>query len=457
MSVLDEIVARKKADVARRMERVSFDALLERAVPTRRSLADALARPGRRFILECKRASPSEGAMRKDLDIAEMAGVYKDFADAVSILADEPYFGGSLGDVAAAREILDVPILCKDFILGPYQVREARAAGADAVLLMMSVLDDGAYAACAAEAARLSMDALTEAHDESEAKRAIALGARIIGVNNRNLKTLEVDLSVFPRIASMIPGDRIVVCESGISSRDDVRRAERADAFLVGGYIMKSDRPDLAVRRLLFGEVKICGLTSPDAARTAYGAGASFGGLIFADGSPRRVLMNRAREIAGASPLPMAGVFVNESEERVALAANELGLAAVQLHGEESGDFVSRLRTLLPPGCEIWKAVPVGGGHSSATAHGADRVLFDTYRNGARGGTGEAFDWSILRDMADKSRIILAGGISPDNAATAALTGAGMIDANSGVEAPGTPGLKDGARIQKLFDNLRGA
>ncbi|MDR3322148.1 MAG: bifunctional indole-3-glycerol-phosphate synthase TrpC/phosphoribosylanthranilate isomerase TrpF, partial [Synergistaceae bacterium] len=327
MPVLDDIIARKRSDVAAREERVSHDNLRARAIPTKRRFAEALKKNRACFILECKKASPSEGLIRPDFDIDEIARAYAHTADAVSVLTDEPFFQGGFDYLRRAREILDQPILCKDFVVCPYQVTEARVHGADAVLLMLSVLGDETYARCAAEAARLSMDALTEVHGEGELERAAALGARVIGVNNRNLKTLAVDLGVSARMASAsrLPPLAVAVCESGIASRGDVLSMEGAfDAFLVGGLLMKSPRVDIAARRLIYGAVKVCGLTSPRDAEKSYEAGASFGGLIFAGESRRRVGEAAAREIAGASPLPMVGVFVNEKIERIAHLAYEL-------------------------------------------------------------------------------------------------------------------------------------
>jgi indole-3-glycerol phosphate synthase/phosphoribosylanthranilate isomerase len=454
--VLDDIVARKRADVAARVERVPHDDLRAMALPTGRRFAEALKKNHAGFILECKKASPSEGLIRPDFDIEKIARAYAPVADAVSVLTDEPFFQGGFDYLRRAREILDQPILCKDFVVCPYQVTEARVHGADAVLLMLSVLGDEMYAACSAEAARLSMDALTEVHGEKELERAIALGARVIGVNNRNLKTLAVDLRVSSRMASRLPRGAVAVCESGISSRDDVLSMEGAfDAFLVGGLLMKSRRVDVAARRLVYGAVKICGLTSPRDAEKAYEAGASFGGLIFAGESPRRVGETEAREIAGASPLPMVGVFVNEKIDRIAHLASELGMTAVQLHGEETREFAESLRGELPPGCEVWKAVRVEGSPPRASDFGADRLLLDSSAGGARGGTGVRFDWSILEGFPGRREMILAGGITPENAREASRLGCYSIDVNSGVEFPSSPGKKDHKKIDELCCKLR--
>ncbi|GHV30116.1 tryptophan biosynthesis protein TrpCF [Synergistales bacterium] len=463
MSALLDILRRKREDVAKRESRVPYSVLRERAVPTTRSFGEALRKSGARFILECKKASPSKGLIRENFDVAEIAGVYGEFADAVSVLTDEPYFQGSLDILRAFREKLSRPILAKDFVVGPYQVCEARTYGADAVLLMLSVLDDETYRVCADEARRLSMDALTEVHNEEELERAISLGASIIGINNRDLKTLKVDLAVCSRLLGRIAGEgrgkRIAVCESGIECHGDVLRfAGQADAFLVGGSLMGSDRLDLAVRHLIYGNVKVCGLTSPEDAAACYRAGAVFGGLIFARESPRMVDDAAAKDICTASPLRMAGVFVNDDIRRIARLASDLSLAAVQLHGEETGEFIEELRKELPGGCEIWKAVRVGETMPDIEGLNADRALLDVLDSRARGGAGISFDWSLLGKIpsdARTKRVILAGGIGAGNALRASMAGCFAIDVNSGVEITGLPGKKDHEKIKRLFDNLR--
>jgi anthranilate phosphoribosyltransferase len=186
--VLGEIVARKRVDVTARLAGVTLEALRARAAPTERSLAAALARPGARFIMEVKRASPSEGTLRQAVDPAAIARAYRGAADAISVLVDTPYFGGSYQDLRAVRAEFAGPILAKDFVVDVRQVPEGRAHGADAVLVMLSVLDDGAAAEIMAEARRLGMEALVEAHDAAEVRRAVALGAKLIGINNRDLR-----------------------------------------------------------------------------------------------------------------------------------------------------------------------------------------------------------------------------------------------------------------------------
>ena len=453
--VLGAIVARKRQDVAARLAGLTLADLRSRARATTRSLAAALAKPGARFIMEVKRASPSEGALRTDADPAAMARAYRGPADAMSVLVDTPYFGGSYADLEAVRAEFDGPILAKDFMVDPRQVPEARLHGADAILVMLSVLDDAAARDVMAEAALLGMDALVEAHDEEEVRRAVALGARLVGINNRNLRTLEVDLAVTERLAPLVPHDRLVIAESGIASRADVKRlACHADAFLVGSSLMKSTRPAEAARALAFGRVKVCGLTSAADAQQAVAAGATHAGLILVPNTPRAVTVKQAQPIAEAmqiAGIPTAGVFRNERLVQVAQAARELALDAVQLHGDEDSDYIKGLRNILPQPVEIWAASSVGD-LVPERAH-ADRLLFDTSTNGSSGGTGMTFDWSRVAHRSDLSRSLIAGGLKPGNARAAATLGAYALDVGSGVEAG--PGRKDPAKLAAFFEALR--
>lgn len=454
MSVLAEIVARKRVDVAARKAFRPLVDVLREARPTTRKLGEALAKPGLRFIFECKKASPSEGLIRPDFDPGAIADVYRDVADAISVLTDSPYFQGSFAHLREVRARVDVPILCKDFVVDPYQVVEARMQGADAVLLMLSVLDDATYRVCAEQAAALNMDVLTEVHDEAELERALALGAAIIGINNRDLKTLRIDLQTTRRLAPRIPKDRIVVCESGIRSRADIDAVSPfVDGFLVGSQLMKAPRLDLAVRELIHGKIKICALTSRAALESAYRAGASMGGLIFAKESPRAISLETAKAMAADSPLPLVGVFVNAPVIAVADHVRELQLTAVQLHGEETAAYIAQLRQRLPETCEIWKAIRVQEGIPLLETFGADRLLLDGFKAGERGGTGVRFDWSLLADYPARERVIVAGGLGPDSVRAAHALGVYALDVNSGVES--APGIKDENQLRRLFAALR--
>lgn len=416
-------------------------------------LAAALARPWPAFILECKAASPSAGVLLGDYDPAALAAGYGAVADALSVLTEPDFFGGDISHLSRARAVTALPLLRKDFLLVPEEVREARAVGADAVLLMLSVLDDEGWRACAVEAANLGMDVLTEVHDERELARALALGAPLVGINNRDLATLAVDLAVTERLAPRVPSGTRIVSESGIASRADVARlAPLVDGFLVGTSLARNARPEVAARELVYGRVKVCGLTRGEDARAAWNAGAVMGGLIFAPDSPRRVDLAAARRVRAAAPLAWVGVFRDQSPYEVAAAAKALALSAVQLHGAEDAAVVGSLRERLPEGCEIWKAVPASLPLPDAAGTGADRLLLDTARQGRLGGSGVAFDARALSG-ADLRATVLAGGVQAENVVAAAALGPWAIDVNSGVERG--PGIKDAARLARLFAALR--
>ena len=454
--ILSQIVERKRRDIFQRFAGVAVEDLRARAEPTRRSLRRALARRGARFIMEVKRSSPSGGLLRADADPAALARAYRGAADAISVLTDGPYFGGSFLDLEAVRAEFSGPILCKDFIVDVRQVAEARRHGADAVLVMLSVLEDHEARQVIAESERLGMETLVEAHDEVEVRRAVALGAPIIGINNRDLKSLKVDLAVTERLSRFVPPDRLVVAESGIQDRADVERLSgHADAFLVGSSLMRADNPAAAARALAFGRVKVCGITDPYDAEMAAAMGASYAGIVMVPNTPRAVTLTEARPIArksAAEGIRTVGVFRHEKVIQVARAAQALGLDAVQLHGEEDAVYIRALRNMLAAQCEIWAAGAVGRDVPEPRL-GADRTLFDTAVNGRTGGTGLPFDWKRVKNRRDLGRSVLAGGLNAANALAASRVGAFALDVGSGVEM--WPGRKDAGKMHAFFEALR--
>ena len=443
--ILGEIAAAKRHELARRFEGVTLDALRTRAQPTRRSLAAVLAKPGARFILEIKKASPSAGAIRPCADAAVLARGYDGVADALSVLTERIRFGGSLADLAAARAEFGGPILAKDFVLDVRQIAEARIAGADAILVMLSLLDDAEARAMIAEARRFGMDSLIEVHDEAELRRAIALGAPLIGINNRDLRDLSIDLATTERLARLAPG-RTVVSESGIATRADVDRlAPIVDAFLVGSALMRAPDPAQAARELMFGRVKLCGLNRPE--DFAHARAASHVGLIFVPDSPRAVSLADALRLARLHP-SVVGVFRDAEIGDVGTVATMLGLAAVQLHGAEDAAYARALARRVPRGCEIWKAVGVNS-CTPGPFDAGDRIVFDH----GRGGSGRTFDWSLVKDHPDLRRAVVAGGIGAHNARHAQRLGGYAIDVGSSLD--DAPGRKSPQKIAALFDALR--
>lgn len=256
MNVLERIVGATREEVARRRQTTSLDELRAAAAPSRAALrpfADALARPGISLIAEHKRRSPSAGLIREGVSLEEVVSAYeRGGAAALSILTEGPSFGGSLDDLRAARALSTLPLLRKDFVIDIYQVHEALAAGADAILLIVAALTPAELAELHDEARALGLAALIEVHDADELHIALATGAQLIGINNRDLGTLEVDTARIFELAPHVPAGVIVVAESGFSRRDELDRLQEAgvDAVLVGEALMRSPDLEAAVRTL---------------------------------------------------------------------------------------------------------------------------------------------------------------------------------------------------------------
>lgn len=449
-TVLGKIVADKVNWIAERKAKQPLETFQSQIHASDRSFVQALK--GRKaFILECKKASPSKGLIREDFSPKAIARIYQNYASAISVLTDEKYFQGQYEFIRDVRDEVDVPVLCKDFIIDPYQVCLARYYQADAILLMLSVLNDTQYRELADLAHSLGMGVLTEAISEDEIQRAIDLNAEVIGINNRDLRDLQIDLNRTRLLAPRIPADRIVICESGIYHHDQVKElGQFVQGFLVGSSLMSETDLDMACRKLIFGHNKVCGLTRPDDAQTAYQAGAVYGGLIFVEKSPRHITLEQAGHICQAAPLQFVGVFQNAPLDQMITAAKQLRLFAIQLHGDEPEETVLALQQALPD-CEIWRAIPVSD-HVPKLTGSADKFVLDTRNAQGSGGTGQAFDWSLLATL-PKHKLLLAGGINADNIATAMRIGCLGLDLNSGAES--APGLKDPAKIQHLFTVLR--
>ena len=462
-TVLQKIVLDKAQWVKAKETEFPLSQFKQNVQKSDRSFYDALAKGTHQkpaYILECKKASPSKGLIRAEFNLEDIANVYKHYASAVSVLTDEKYFQGNFEFLPLVRDIVSQPVLCKDFMISEYQVYLARYYQADAILLMLSVVNDETYRMLADLAHSLGMSVLTETSNEEEFERALALGAKIIGVNNRNLHDLTVDLNrvveLTEKYADRIPADIRIISESGIYNHSQIRQLQKvAHGFLIGSSLMGNQNLNNAVRSVIFGENKVCGLTHAQDVKIVYENGALYGGLIFVEHSKRCVSLRQAQELVTAAPLRFVGVFQNQDIDFIVKIANQLQLYAVQLHGVETEAFITALRQQLSESTQIWKAISVNTESQSAIDFtddlNVDRYIFDSQTANQQGGTGKTFDWSLIPENL-KHKIILAGGISPNNVEQAIQQNCLGLDLNSGVES--STGVKDEEKVRLVFEKI---
>ena len=469
-NVLEKIVADKRSELVLKKQALPLSDFKHTLSPSDNSFYDALAAWGTQYIFECKKASPSKGLIRENFNLDEITQAYQKEAACFSVLTDEKYFQGRNEYLQYVSKKVSQPTINKDFFIDEYQVYMARYLGANAVLLMLSVLNDEQYKHLATITHSLDMDVLTEVSNAQETQRALSLKANIIGINNRDLRDLSTNLATTEHLVPLIRKDAsfngLIISESGIYTNADVRRlSPLVDGFLVGSALMAKADLSLAVSQLVYGCVKLCGITSVEQAQLAAGFPLSYLGLIFAENSKRFVSIENAAEITQNVPHAYVGVFVDSPLELVAQYAHKLSLAAVQLHGQESVEYIQQLKPLLPQNCEIWKAYAVEQGmqsinddaflqlQSCVTNAEVSRILLDCKVGEQTGGTGQAFNWELLANIANKETLVLAGGVCADNIQKASQTGLGLIDVNSGVE--DAPGQKSHAKLSALFAQLR--
>ena len=427
----------------------------------------ALRAGGVQFICEVKKASPSKGVIAEDFPYVRIAEEYERAgAAAISVLTEPAFFQGRDAYLREIAEAVDIPILRKDFTIDEYQIYEAKLLGASAVLLICALLDDETLKRFHDIADTVGLSCLVEAHDESEVRRAMAAGARIVGVNNRNLKDFTVDVENGLRLRSLVPEDVVFVSESGLSSADDIRALRHANvqAALIGESLMKSPDKARALSALAGDDarsaderlrIKFCGLTRAEDIEAVNASHPDFAGFVFAEGR-RRVDIETAAALARRLSLDIGrvGVFVDEDIETIMRAVRTVGLSVVQLHGNEDADYMHRLRErfVLPDDVMIWKAVRVRSERDVREAERcpADLILFDAYDAEARGGTGKPFAWEYLKDFGKP--FVLAGGLSPKNLVRAVRTVQPYgVDVSSGIE-------KDGRKdIEAMRDFMKAA
>jgi len=472
---LDRIVTQTRSDLEQRKQDIPFAEIqiqAARQAPPRDLLATLRPVPGVRqirLIAEVKRASPSKGLLAPHLDPVALACTYEAHgAAAISVLTEPHFFLGSPAYLTAIKQAVQLPVLRKDFIIDEYQVYEARAWGADAILLICAILDDSQLRHLLHVAHQQRMRCLVEVHNAEEAQRAVAAGAVIIGVNSRDLVTFEMNPYLLHELRPLIPADRVVVAESGIHTAADTRRLGRYDvqAMLVGESLVKSRDVPAQMHALLQNanqatQVKICGLRDPEHIDAAIKAGADLLGLIFYEPSHRYIAPARVQEVLRhthyATPLKngqslpdLVGVFVNKDANFINDVIEQAGLHFVQLHGTEPPEFSQGIHRPVLKALQLRSVED----RSLVETHRATawRILLDTPTK-AWGGTGETHDWHLAHSIAQNTPTILAGGLTPENvqAAIAHVQPWG-VDVSSGVE---TQKQKDIAKIQQFIENVR--
>ena len=470
--ILDTIVEATKIRVAQEKQVESPESVKAAALAlpsdTGFPFEAALRQQDFNFICEVKKASPSKGIIAEHfpyLDIAkeyEMAG-----AAAISVLTEPDFFKGDKKYLQEIANTVKIPVLRKDFIIDEYQIYQAKVWGASAILLICACLDVPTLTKFRELADSLGLSSLVEAHDEHEVQMAIDCGARIIGVNNRNLKDFTVDVQNSVRLRNLVQDDVIFVSESGLETPEDIQvlRDNNIGVALMGETFMRSPNK---VEKLayLYGptyytpKIKMCGISKVETILAVVEAKPDYMGLVFAP-SKRQVTVDQAKILVEElhrgyakkygldtehdknDTIKTVGVFVNETVDNLVTIANEANLDAVQLHGDEDETFIQSLKERT--NVEVWKAIQIRTAADTEKwiDSSADMLLFDAYHKDERGGTGEVFDWSSLD--AFERPFMLAGGIDSTNVARAIRTVRPYgIDISSGIE---TNGVKDDEKI----------
>ncbi|WP_187884136.1 bifunctional indole-3-glycerol-phosphate synthase TrpC/phosphoribosylanthranilate isomerase TrpF [Helicobacter pylori] len=448
-SVLENILKDKLLEVSMLKKNHTLPANI---TPSDKDFKKALLEKRTSFILECKKASPSKGLIRKDFDLLKIAKTYEKFASCVSVLADAKHFLGSYENIKIVSQHSTKPILCKDFIIDAFQIKLARVMGANAALLMLSVLDDKNYLELFNLAKSLNMSVLTEVSNQQEIERLLKLQYDIIGINNRDLHTLKTDIFHTLELRPLLPKDAIIISESGIHSHAQIKAlAPYVNGFLVGSSLMKEKDLKKACAKLILGENKVCGLTRTKDAKAVYKNHFIYGGLIFEKSSPRYIKPKEALKITKAvKKLDFVGVFVKDSVKKIQKIAKKLDLKAVQLYNY-SPKKIAQLKKALPKTCTIWQVVSVMNAKDLAPkTKEASLILYDT-KGDKMGGNGVSFDWEILENA--KTPFMLAGGLNLDNIQKALKIKALGLDFNSGLEI--SPGIKNKDKIKQLARILR--
>lgn len=445
-TVLSTIVNAKVSDVLK-MGGISPS---KRTVPFR-SLRSALINgKGRTFILECKKSSPTLGDFCKDFNLNRLLACYESRAAAISVLCEEHFFKGSLAYLRTVKERTALPVLCKDFIIDEKQLLAAANAGADAVLLMLSLLKRQRFLELFEKASALGLEVLCEVDNAEDARFATEQHFPVVGINNRDLRTLKIDLNNAKKIAPLLK-ESVVVSESGIRSHSDLRFLAPIKSFLIGSSLSGASDLHFAADSILYGLNKICGITSPEALSAAIAGHAAIAGLIFCEKSPRNLTREQALSLSQMAKgrIKLAAVFADMPITAMVELVKLTGASYVQLHGNESIETIAKLRAALPS-VGIIKALRIRSDEDFAAysqyAPLCDLMLLDS----GTPGSGTSFDWKRIPATVDRHRTLLSGGIGCRNLKEALAQGFLGVDMNSALEKQ--KGMKDPELIKNALE-----
>ena len=423
-----------------------------------------LARPEITFICECKKASPSKGLIAADFPYLDIAREYEAAgAGAISVLTEPKWFLGSNDYLREIAANVNIPCLRKDFTVDEYMIYQAKTLGASAVLLICAITETARLKEYIAIADSLGLSALVEAHDGHEIEAALDAGARIIGVNNRNLKDFTVDIHNSERLRKLVPDNVMFIAESGIKTAADIDilRAANVNGVLIGETLMLSNdkkgmlarlghgvRPRVPREVVILSRIKICGLRRECDIEYANRLMPDYIGYVFWQRSRRYVTAEQAAGLTAKldRDITPVGVFVDEEPQRVAQLVSGGAIRVIQLHGHEDEAYLERIRCMMD--APVIKAFKIRSGQDIelANSYPADFILLD---NGC--GTGQTFDWQLILGM--KRPFFLAGGLTINNVSDAIEKYQPYaVDISSGVE---TDGYKDCGKMQQFVEKCR--
>lgn len=442
--ILQTIIENKRKEVEVSKQKLPLSKIRKNLKKSDRNFLTAL-KGKHNIISELKYKSPSIGVIGKKRPIKEIITAYDKYASAISVLTDKKFFGGNLTYINKVKRYTKLPILRKDFTIDEYQIYEARYFGADAVLLIASILSAEEIEQFLKITRKLGMEALVETKTKEEIEKVLTTSAKIIGINNRNLSDFSITLNTTKELKKLIPIDKIIVSESGIYTRNDILTLD-THAVLIGTSLMKAEDISQKLSEIKVTKIKICGITNTKDALESITSGADILGFNFYKKSSRYILPQKAFEIIQQLPntVQTIGVFVNHTQKEINEISKTSGVDFIQLHGDETEKFcnslgtnvikVERVNDKLPKQKELLYA-----------------RLYDTFSKIEYGGTGKVFEQNILQNT--NGKIFVAGGINPENVTNTLRVHPYAIDTCSGVEK--APGIKDAQKVKLLISKVR--